>query len=519
MDSGEVLKSMKKSNLADKEKRMKRALISVYDKTGIVEFAEFLIDRGVEIVSTGGTYRHLVENNVAVTEVAEVTNAPEMLDGRVKTLHPVIHGGILAIRDNKEHMETLEARKIGTIDMVIVNLYPFFDEVQNDITFEQKVEFIDIGGPTMLRSAAKSFKDVAVITETSDYSVVMDELKESDEISFATRKRLAGKVFNLTAAYDAAISNFLLEGEMPKYLNVSYEKMMDLRYGENPHQRSAYYVSTTEKGAMKDFKQLNGKELSFNNIRDMDVAWKVANEFTETACCGLKHSTPCGVAVADTVLEAYKKAHSCDPVSIFGGIVAFNREVDAPTATELLNTFLEIVIAPSFTDEALEILRGKKNLRVIEAKQAPVDKLEYVKVDGGILVQDADHAFSTDMSVVTEKQPSKKEMDDMVFGMKVVKHVKSNAIVVVKDGMAKGVGTGETNRIWATKQAIERAENGAVLASDAFFPFRDVVDECAKAKISAIIQPGGSMRDQESVDACNEHGISMVMTGMRHFKH
>ncbi len=512
-------KIMKRSDLADKEKRMKRALISVYDKTGIVEFAEFLIDRGVEIVSTGGTYRHLVENNVAVTEVAEVTNAPEMLDGRVKTLHPVIHGGILAIRDNKEHMDTLEARNIGTIDMVVVNLYPFFDEVQNDITFEQKVEFIDIGGPTMLRSAAKSFKDVAVITETADYSVVMDELKESDEISFATRKRLAGKVFNLTAAYDAAISNFLLEGEMPKYLNVSYEKMMDLRYGENPHQRSAYYVSTTEKGAMKDFKQLNGKELSFNNIRDMDVAWKVANEFNETACCGLKHSTPCGVAVADTVLEAYNKAYSCDPVSIFGGIVAFNKEVDAPTATELLKTFLEIVIAPAFTDEALEILRGKKNLRVIEAKQAPVDRVEYVKVDGGILVQDADHAFSTDMNVVTEKEPSKEEMDDMVFGMKVVKHVKSNAIVVVKDGMAKGVGTGETNRIWATKQAIERAEDGAVLASDAFFPFRDVVDECAKAKIGAIIQPGGSMRDQESIDACNEHGISMVMTGMRHFKH
>lgn len=499
---------------------MKRALISVYDKSGIVEFAEFLIDRGVEIVSTGGTYRHLKENNIAVTEVAEITKAPEMLDGRVKTLHPIIHGGILAVRDNKKHMDTLEERNIGTIDMVIVNLYPFFDEVQTDITFEQKVEFIDIGGPTMLRSAAKSFKDVAVITEANDYTALKEELTSTDELSFATRKKLAGKVFNLTAAYDAAISNFLLgEEEMPKYLNVSYEKMMDLRYGENPHQKSAYYVSTTEKGAMKGFKQLNGKELSFNNLRDMDVAWKVANEFTEIACCGLKHSTPCGVAVAGTVEEAYNKAYNCDPISIFGGIVAFNAEVNEITALELNKTFLEIVIAPSFTDKALEVLKTKKNLRIIECKQAPVDKVEYVKVDGGILVQDADLSFSSDFKVATEKQPTTEQMDDMTFGMKVVKHVKSNAIVVVKDGMAKGVGTGETNRIWATKQAIERAVDGAVLASDAFFPFRDVVDACARSGIKGIVQPGGSMRDQESIDACNEHGLTMVMTGMRHFKH
>ena len=499
---------------------MKRALISVYDKTGIVEFAEFLIDRGVEIISTGGTYRHLKENNIAVTEVAEITKAPEMLDGRVKTLHPIIHGGILAVRDNKEHMNTLEERSIGTIDMVIVNLYPFFDEVQNDIKFEQKVEFIDIGGPTMLRSAAKSFKDVAVITEATDYTALKEELTSTQDLSFATRKKLAGKVFNLTAAYDAAISNFLLgEEEMPKYLNVSYEKMMDLRYGENPHQKSAYYVSTTEKGAMKGFKQLNGKELSFNNLRDMDVAWKVANEFREIACCGLKHSTPCGVAVAGTVEEAYNKAYNCDPISIFGGIVAFNAEINEVTAIELNKTFLEIVIAPSFTDKALEALKTKKNLRVIQCKQAPVDKVEYVKVDGGILVQDTDLSFSSDFKVATEKQPTSQQMDDMTFGMKVVKHVKSNAIVVVKDGMAKGVGTGETNRIWATKQAIERAVDGAVLASDAFFPFRDVVDACAEAGIKGIVQPGGSMRDQESIDACNEHGISMVVTGMRHFKH
>ena len=497
---------------------MKRALISVYDKTGIVEFSKFLISQGIEIISTGGTYRHLKENNVEVLDVAEVTKAEEMLDGRVKTLHPVIHGGILAIRDNKEHMETLKAREITTIDMVIVNLYPFFKEVQNDISFEAKVEFIDIGGPTMLRSAAKSFKDVVVISNVSDYEVVKKEMEEGN-VTFETRKRLAGKVFNLTSAYDAAISNFLLEEEMPEYLSASYVKKMDLRYGENPHQKSAYYVATSESGAMRDFDQLNGKELSFNNIRDMDVAWKVANEFEVPACCGFKHSTPCGVGIADSVYESYIKAYNCDPISIFGGIVAFNKEVDGETANELKKIFLEIVIAPNFTDEALEILKTKKNLRVIRAYQKPCDKLDYVKVDGGILVQDRDTAFSNDFKVVTDKKPTADEMTDLVFGMKVVKHVKSNAIVVVKDGMAKGIGTGETNRIWATKQAIERAGDGTVLASDAFFPFRDVVDACAEANIKAIAQPGGSMRDQESIDACNEHSISMVMTGIRHFKH
>ena len=499
---------------------MKRALISVYDKTGILDFAKFLMEKGVEIISTGGTYRHLKENNIPVIDVAEVTKAAEMLDGRVKTLHPIIHGGILAVRDNEEHMSTLEEREIGTIDIVVVNLYPFFKEVQSDISFDEKVEFIDIGGPTMLRSASKNFKDVLVISDVSDYAKVMGEINETGEVSFETRKILAGKVFNLTSAYDAAISSFLLGDEaMPEYLNASYTKLMDLRYGENPHQKAAYYVSTTQQGAMKDFDQLNGKELSFNNIRDMDVAWKVVCEFEEIVCCGLKHSTPCGVAVADNVADAYRKAYDCDPVSIFGGIVAFNRTVDKEAAEELIKIFLEIVIATDFTDEALEVLKTKKNLRVIKATSQPKDKLEYVKVDGGVLVQDTDSVFSTNYEVVTEKTPSEKEMEDLVFGMKVVKHVKSNAIVVVKDGMAKGVGTGETNRIWATKQAIERAGDGAVLASDAFFPFRDVVDECAQAGIKAIIQPGGSIRDKDSIEACNEHKISMVLTGIRHFKH
>lgn len=505
----------------------KRALISVFDKTGILEFAKFLDKKGIEIISTGGTYKYLKENGLTVLDVSEVTNFKEMLDGRVKTLHPNIHGGILAIRDNVEHMETIKNEGIETIDFVIVNLYPFFREVQTDKSFDEKIEFIDIGGPTMLRSAAKSFKDVTVICNIEDYEKVMQEIENNGDVTFETKKKLAGKVFNLTSAYDAAISNFLLEDEYPNYLSMSYEKKFDLRYGENPHQSSAYYVSTTENGSMKDFEQLNGKELSFNNIRDMDIAWKVVGEFEEPAACAIKHSTPCGVAVADDIYTAYTKAHDCDPVSIFGGIVALNREVDGKTAEELKKIFLEIVIAPSFTDEALEILKSKKNLRVIKCNiKKSQDKLEYVKVDGGLLVQETNSKMIDEMNIVTEKVPTEQEKSDMILGMKVVKHVKSNAIVVVKDGMAIGVGTGQTNRIWATIHAIEHAQEkigkdltGAVLASDAFFPFRDCVDTANEAGIKAIVQPGGSMRDQESIDACNEHGIAMVFTGIRHFKH
>ena len=505
----------------------KRALISVFDKTGILEFAKFLDKKGIEIISTGGTYKYLKENGLTVLDVSEVTNFKEMLDGRVKTLHPNIHGGILAIRDNVEHMETIKNEGIEMIDFVVVNLYPFFKEVQTDKTFDEKIEFIDIGGPTMLRSAAKSFKDVTVICNIEDYEKVMQEIENNGDVAFETKKKLAGKVFNLTSAYDAAISNFLLEDEYPNYLSMSYEKKFDLRYGENPHQSSAYYVSTTESGSMKDFEQLNGKELSFNNIRDMDIAWKVVGEFEEPAACAIKHSTPCGVAVADNIYTAYTKAHDCDSVSIFGGIVALNKEVDSKTADELKKIFLEIVIAPSFTNEALEILKSKKNLRVIKCNiKKSQDKLEYVKVDGGLLVQETNSKMIDEMNIVTEKVPTEQEKSDMVLGMKVVKYVKSNAIVVVKDGMAIGVGTGQTNRIWSTVHAIEHAQEkigkdltGAVLASDAFFPFRDCVDTANEAGIKAIVQPGGSMRDQESIDACNEHGIAMVFTGIRHFKH
>ncbi len=500
---------------------MKRALISVYDKKGIIEFTKFLVKEGVEIISTGGTYKHLKDNGIAVTKVSDITKEEEILGGRVKTLHPIIHGGILAIRSDDEHMKTLEKKEIKPIDIIVVNLYPFFEEVNNDITFDSKVEFIDIGGPTMLRSAGKSFKDVVVISDVEDYKLVKDEM-ELGEVKFETRKKLAGKVFNLTASYDACISNFLLEGEMGKYLNASYVKKMDLRYGENPHQKSAYYVSTSEKGAMKDFEQLNGKQLSFNNIRDMDVAWKIVSEFNEKeqyVCCGLKHSTPCGVAIGETVVESYLKAYECDPMSIFGGIVAFNGEVDKDTALEVVKIFLEIVIAPSFTDEAIEVLKGKKNLRIIKTYVKPNDKEEYIKVDGGILVQERDNTFSNEFNVVTKRKPTKEEEKDLIFGMKVVKYVKSNGIVVVKDGMAKGIGTGETNRIWATEQAIKRAGDGVVLASDAFLPFRDVVDMCGKNNIVSIIQPGGSVKDEESIKACDEQNISMVLTGVRHFKH
>lgn len=500
---------------------LKRALISVYDKQGIAEFAQFLLSQGVELISTGGTYKYLKQQGMAVTEVSEVTKFEEMLDGRVKTLHPKIHGGILAVRDNPEHMQAIAASQIETIDMVIVNLYPFFDEVVKDISFDEKVEFIDIGGPTMLRSASKAFKDVIVISDVADYAVVEQELTQTKAVTLATRKKLAGKVFNLTSAYDAAISNFLLADEdFPHYLSMSYQKVADLRYGENPHQGAAYYVATTANGILKDYAQLHGKELSFNNIRDMDLAWKVVAEFDEVAACGVKHSTPCGVATASTVFDAYNKMHASDPVSIFGGIVAINREVDLVTAQELNKTFLEIVMAPSFSADALLELQAKKNLRVIQINTVHAQgKLEYVTVDGGILVQERDRDFTDGLKLMTKVAPSDADMQDLTMAMKVVKHVKSNAIVVAKNGVAKGIGAGQTNRIWATAQAIERAKDGGVLASDAFFPFRDCVDECAKAGIKAIIQPGGSLRDQESIDACDEHGIAMIFSGIRHFKH
>ena len=501
----------------------KQALISVSDKSNLLEFAKFLVEQDYKILSTGGTYKHLQDNGIEVTEVKDVTGFPEILDGRVKSLHPAIHGGIMARRSDENHMNTIAEHGINPIDIVIVNLYPFFEKMNTGLSETEMIEFIDIGGPSMLRSSAKNFYDVTVVTDVNDYEIVMNEIRENGSTSIETRKLCAGKVFNLTSAYDAAISTYLLNEDFPQFLESSYEKVMDLRYGENPHQKAAYYVDKTKNGAMKDFEYLQGKELSFNNIRDMDLAYKVVSEFEEITCCAVKHSTPCGVAIGDSVLIAYQKAYECDPMSIFGGIIAFNREVDGKTAVELNKIFLEIVIAPSFTDEALEIFKQKKNLRIIKVKNPVSDKVTYVKVDGGLIVQSTDNQFSQDLKVVTEVQPTDRQMTDLVFAQKIVKWVKSNAIVVATNGQAYGIGGGQTNRIWAAQQAIARAkekvEEDLVLASDAFFPFRDVADYAAENGIKAIIQPGGSIKDQESIDACNEREIPMVFTGMRHFMH
>jgi phosphoribosylaminoimidazolecarboxamide formyltransferase/IMP cyclohydrolase len=502
----------------------KRALISVSDKSGLTDFARFLEEQNYELISTGGTFKHLKEAGLNPIQIDEVTDFPEMLDGRVKTLHPKVHGGLLAVRSNEEHMKTVQEYEIGLIDMVIVNLYPFFENVNKEISLDEKVEFIDIGGPSMLRSAAKNFNSVVVLTDVNDYEIIRNEMSENGDSSIETRKKLAGKVFNLTSAYDAAISRMLLAEEYPTYLNASYKKVSDLRYGENPHQSAAYYTSTFENGAMKDFEILGGKELSFNNLRDMDLCWKVVNEFKdELACCAVKHSTPCGVAVGTSALETYTKTFECDPVSIFGGIIGMNYKVDAATAEELNKTFLEIVMAIDFDEDALEILRKKKNLRIIKIKNQVTDKQAWVKIDGGMLVQSADDQFSEDIKLMTETAPTDEQRKALLFSQRVVKYVKSNAIVVSNGVQAIGIGGGQVNRIWATQQAIERAkekfDGELVLASDAFFPFRDVVDFCAQEGIKAIIQPGGSMRDNDSIEAANEHQIPMMFTGMRHFLH
>lgn len=499
---------------------IKRALISVYDKTGILEMAKFLRTKGVELISSGGSYKYLNDNGIEVTEISKITKSDEMLDGRVKTLHPIIHGGILAIRDNEEHMKTLKKREINTIDMVIVNLYPFFEKVKEDISFEDKVEFIDIGGPTMLRSAAKNFNDVTVISTTTDYKIVMEEM-EKGEVSKNTRRRLAGKVFNLMGAYDSAIANFLLGDEeiFEEYLSVSYKKSQDLRYGENPHQKAAYYSSNEIEGAMNNFDILNGKELSYNNIKDVDIAWKVVNEFSDIACCALKHNTPCGVAISDTVKGAYLDAYSCDETSIFGGIVSINRKIDKSTAEEMVKIFLEVIVAPDYDEEALEVLKIKKNLRVLKMNKKPANSKYMVSVDGGMLIQDEDNKFINEVNVVTKKAPTEEELENLKFAMKVVKYVKSNAIVVADGKKAVGIGGGAVNRIWPTIHALKMGKGATVLASDAFFPFDDCVREANKYGIKSIIQPGGSINDKLSIEACDELGISMVLTGIRHFKH
>lgn len=511
----------------------KRALISVFDKGGIVEFAKRLIQKDYEIISTGGTAKALVDAGINVIGISEITGYPECLDGRVKTLHPKIHGGLLAIRDNAEHMETLKNLDINTIDMVVVNLYPFKQTIQNqDVSLEEAIENIDIGGPSMLRAAAKNYKYVTVVIDPTDYETVISEIELNGDTTGATRFRLAAKVFTLTASYDSLIGNYLWEKagleQYPDTITMTFEKQQDLRYGENPHQNAAYYrMLLTDKGSMVNAVQLHGKELSYNNINDLNGALQTLSEFNEPAVVAVKHANPCGIGVGNSIYEAYTKAYKADEISIFGGIVALNRTVDQKTAEEINKIFVEIVIAPAYDKDALETLKGKKNIRILQlAKLENIEKiqLEVKTISGGLLIQEEDNKdFTSENSrVVTHRKPTDEEMTNLMFAWKAVKHVKSNAIVIAKDNMTLGIGPGQTNRIWAAQMSLERAgteAKGAVLSSDAFFPFSDVVQEAAKAGITAIIQPGGSLRDQDSIDECNKHGIAMVFTGMRHFKH
>lgn len=512
---------------------IKRALISVSDKTGIVDFAGELEKLGVEIISTGGTAKAFQEAGIKVTGISEVTGFPECLDGRVKTLHPKIHAGLLAMRDNREHMSKLEELSIKTIDMVVVNLYPFRKTIEKDgVELAEAIENIDIGGPSMLRAAAKNYRFVTVVVDPADYGIVLEEMKAEGDTTEATRFQLAAKVFSHTASYDALIGNYLWKkAQLPKYpdtVTLTFEKAQGLRYGENPHQAAAYYREMkVPAGTIAGAVQLHGKELSFNNINDANAALETLKEFDEPAAVALKHANPCGVGTGNTIYEAYLKAYEGDPVSIFGGIVALNREVDEKTAAEINKIFVEIVIAPSYSEKALNILKSKKNIRVMQLDDISAitkDAIDIKKVGGGLLIQDIDwEDFKTDdIKYVTDRRPTEKEMQDMLFAWKVVKHVKSNAIVVAKDGTVLGVGPGQTNRIWSAEMSLERSGDKvkeAVMASDAFFPFSDVVEAAAKAGVTAIIQPGGSVRDQESIDACNRNGIAMIFTGVRHFKH
>ncbi|EUJ40563.1 bifunctional phosphoribosylaminoimidazolecarboxamide formyltransferase/IMP cyclohydrolase [Brochothrix campestris] len=511
---------------------MKRALISVSDKTGILELVEQLIALNFEIVSTGGTKELIAEAGLPVIGIEEVTGFPEMLDGRVKTLHPLIHGGLLARRDDEQHMAAVAAHDITLIDLVVVNLYPFQATISKpDVALADAIENIDIGGPSMLRSAAKNYQSVTVIADAADYDVVLAELREHDDTTFATRQRLAAKVFRHTAAYDALIAGYLttvVGEEYPEKLTLTYNRKQALRYGENPHQSASFYeepIATQASIATAD--QLHGKELSYNNIRDADAALQIVQEFTtEAAVVAVKHMNPCGVGLSTTIEAAFLKAYEADPTSIFGGVLAFNREIDLATAEHLSKMFLEILIAPSYSEAALELLTQKKNLRLL---QLPIDgaaPVSHVKtsVAGGLLIQSSDVVIEDESQweVVTEVAPTAEQLAALAFQWKVVKHIKSNAIVIGDHQQTVGVGAGQMNRVGAAKIAFEQAgerTQGAVLASDAFFPMPDTIEEAAKVGIRAIVQPGGSMKDQASIDEANKHGIAMVFTRVRHFKH
>ncbi len=509
----------------------KRALISVSDKNGIIEFAKSLSELGFELISTGGTKKAIEESGIPVIGVDDVTGFPEILEGRVKTLNPYIHGGLLAKFSEESHQKQLEEHKIQPIHLVCVNLYPFQQTIEKpDVTVEEAIENIDIGGPTMLRAAAKNHEYVTVVVDPADYGTVLEELKATGEVQKETRRRLAAKVFRHTAAYDALIAEYmtnLAKEENPEKLTVTYELKQTLRYGENPHQKAAFYRKPLGSTfSVANATQLHGKELSYNNINDADAALQIVKEFSEPAAVAVKHMNPCGVGTGKDIFTAYSKAYEADPVSIFGGIVALNREVDKATAEKMHEIFLEIIIAPSFSEEAVEILTKKKNIRLLtipfDGPEKPEVKL--TSIEGGLLVQDRDSYTFEDanITVPTKRQPTEEEWEALKFGWKVVKHVKSKAIVVNDKEKTHGVGAGQMNRVGAAKIALEQAgekAKGAVLASDAFFPMNDTVEVAAKAGITAIIQPGGSIRDEDSIKMADEYGIAMVFTGVRHFKH
>ena len=524
-------------------KKIERVLISVSDKTGLVDFATRLRQHSVELVSTGGTAKLLREAGLEVKDVSEVTGFPEILNGRVKTLHPKVHGGLLAIRDNADHQRQVRENNIQYIDMVVVNLYPFREIVaRTDATVEEAIENIDIGGPSMIRSASKNFEDVVVVVDPADYAVVADEMDAGGgDVTRATRLRLARRAFETTAQYDAAISDFLegsvaldeASGELrverttalPARFTLFAKKETDLRYGENPHQRAALYVTGSATGLARAEK-LQGKELSFNNLIDLEAAWSLVSDLSDTACAIIKHTNPCGAATAVDVREAFDKARATDPVSAFGGIIGFNRTVTEAAARVIAETFFEAIIAPDYEPGALEALSGKKNLRIMKmgAEASDEARFDVRMISGGLLVQDRDRGTldDADLRVVTERMPTDQEMRALGFAWIVAKHVKSNAIVYARDGQLVGVGAGQMSRVDSVKIGAMKAQlplAGTVVASDAFFPFRDGVDEAARVGITAVIQPGGSVRDEEVITAANEHNLAMVLTGMRHFKH
>lgn len=508
-----------------------RALFSVSDKSGVIEFATELERLGWEIIATGGTEARLREAGLKVTSISEVTGFPEICEGRVKTLHPAVHGALLGRRDKESHLRQMSENGIGTIELVCVNLYPFEATVANpDVTMEQAVENIDIGGPSMLRSAAKNWKDVTVVCDPADYSEIVETIRETGNTTPDQRLRLSAKAYTHTALYDSCIAAYMRkQAGLNEKLFLNYDLVQTLRYGENPHQQAKFYRG----GKATPFSvahavQLGGKELSYNNLRDADAALCITREFSEPFCVGLKHANPCGVAIGKDILEAWDRTYEADPVSIYGGIVAVNRELDAELAMRLKPIFLEIVMAPSFTEEALEILRKKKNLRLLQVDMSSASEKEtlYVTVNGGMLAQDADMTCApivTEMCV-TERKPDARQLEDMNFGWRIVKHIKSNAICVVKDGKTLGIGAGQMNRVGSAKIALEQAKaagytEGLTLASDGFLPFDDTVELASNYGVTAIVQPGGSIHDEDSVKKANEKGITMLFTGERHFWH